>query len=193
MVAAARDLRLLTPEGVREAWAAAGLPTGNLGRAGHMEGLLAHRPEPGYALTRVVRELMDRPLLPRRLRELIILRIAWTTGAEYEWAKHWRIALEVGVPSADAAAVRTWKETDCFDARERAALAATDDVVGSGAVDRATFSHCREFYDDAEILELVFIILTWRLFASLICSFELPLEDGEATWPPDGSSPPSIP
>lgn len=154
-----------------------------------MEGLLGHRPWPAQALMGMVRELMDRPLLPRRLRELVILRIAWTTGAGYEWAKHWRIALGVGVPAADALATRAWPEHGAFDRREQAALAAADDLVSLGAVGPERFRRCRDLYRDDELVELMLIMLAWRLFASLICSFDLPLEENEAAWLPDGISP----
>ena len=30
--------------------------------------------------------------LDLRLRELIIMRVAWRTGSVYEWTQHWRVA-----------------------------------------------------------------------------------------------------
>jgi hypothetical protein len=43
--------------------------------------------------------------------------------------------------------------------------------------------------DQAMLIELVAAISGWRMIASILHSLQVPLEDGVASWPPDGQSP----
>ena len=128
--------------------------------------------------------------LDTRLRELLILRLGWRTGSDYEWTQHWRVALQLGVPEEDCLAVREWQKSDRFDAADRAVLAATDETIDTGVISPETWALCREqLGDDESLLELVTAIGNWRMFSSILRSLEVPLEDGVASWPPDGRPP----
>ncbi|OBF79730.1 carboxymuconolactone decarboxylase [Mycobacterium sp. 852002-51163_SCH5372311] len=129
--------------------------------------------------------------LDSRLRELVIMRIGWLTGCDYEWTQHWRVASGLGVSSEDLLGVRDWQAYNGFGAAERAVLAATDDVVRDGAVSAASWAACeRELHCDATVLiELVTAIGAWRMVASMLRSLEVPLEEGVSSWPPDGEAP----
>ena len=69
-----------------------------------------------------------------RLRELLIMRIGWTTGAKYEWTQHWHFAERVGLPPEDVIAVRDWRSSTRLGAADRAVLAAVDDTLERGKI-----------------------------------------------------------
>jgi alkylhydroperoxidase family enzyme len=129
--------------------------------------------------------------LDSRLRELVIMRIGWLTGCDYEWTQHWRVASRLGVSADDLLGVRDWSAYEGFGPTERAVLAATDDVVHNGAVSAESWAACeRELGGDRTVLvELVTAIAAWRMVASILHSLKVPLEEGVASWPPDGRSP----
>jgi alkylhydroperoxidase family enzyme len=135
--------------------------------------------------------------LDPRLRELVIMRIGWLTGCDYEWTQHWRVASGLGVSADDLLGVRDWQAHNSvggvggFGPTERAVLAATDDVVRDGAVSAESWAACeRELNGDRTVLiELVTAIGGWRMVASILRSLEVPLEAGVSSWPPDGKSP----
>jgi alkylhydroperoxidase family enzyme len=138
--------------------------------------------------------LLLRGKLDARLRELVIMRLGWATGSEYEWTQHWRVALELGVSEEDLLALRDWPASDRFGPAERAVLTATDEVLESGQVSAQTFAECRSRVGgDEEILELVSAIAWWRMVSTLLRSCEIPLEEGTPGWPPDGARPPASP
>jgi alkylhydroperoxidase family enzyme len=86
--------------------------------------------------------------------------------------------------------VRDWRAHPGFGAPERAVLAATDETLERGAISPETWRACESALGSAEnLLELVTAIGNWRLFSQLLRSLEIPLEDGVASWPPDGRSP----
>ncbi len=128
--------------------------------------------------------------LDARLRELVIMRLGWTTASNYEWTQHWRVALQLGVSEEDLLAVRDWRNEERFGPPERAVMAAVDETLEQGAISPETWAACREHVgEDAELLELVAAIGTWRMISSMLRSLEVPLEEGVESWPPDGRTP----
>ena len=68
---------------------------------------LLHRPKTAKALSDLLVSLLFGGELDDRLRELVIMRIGWATGSEYEWTQHWSIALErFGCSEADRVRIR---------------------------------------------------------------------------------------
>lgn len=178
----------LAPEAARTAAADAGIPE-FMAELSVFQVLL-HNPNVAAALNGMLHRLLFEGSLDARLRELIIMRLGWSTGSEYEWTQHWRVARQLGVEEEDLLAVRDWQASDRFGFVEHAVLAATDDVVTTGAISEETWALCAEALPDPAVLvELVVAIGNWSLFSSLLRSLEVPLEDGVAPWPPDGRQP----
>jgi len=126
-----------------------------------------------------------------RLRELVIMRIGWLSGSDYEWTQHWRVARSLGVTEEDLRAVRDGPSHPHFGPVEHAVLAAVDETVQTGRISRPTWDACeRHLGGDYQILlELVAAIGTWSMIATMLLSLEVPLEDGVAGWPPAGQPP----
>ncbi len=128
--------------------------------------------------------------LDRRLRELVIMRLGWATASEYEWAQHWRVARELGIPHEDLLALRDWRSSDRFGDADRAVLAATDETLETGTISPETWELCRAHVGGTEeLLELVAAIGCWRMISSLLRSLEIPIEAEMESWPPDGEKP----
>lgn len=178
---------LLSVDEARERAVAAGIPEymANLS----VFRILLHAPVAASGLNGLLSALLWNGALDARLRELVIMRIGWSTGSVYEWTQHWRVATQIGVDEADLIAVRDWRASDRFNEAERAVLAATDETVGDGVVSAETFAACAEHLPTPEVVELVIAIGNWRLFSSLLRTLEVPLEDGVDPWPPDGLHP----
>lgn len=156
--------------------------------------VLLNHPKLAGSLNDLLATMLWRGTLDSRLRELMIMRISWLTGCDYEWTQHWRVAQGLGVSAGDLLGVRDWQGHKAFGPAERAVLSATDDVVRDGAVSNESWAACqRELGSDPALLvELVAAIGAWRMVASIVHSLRVPLEDDLASWPPDGR-PPSAP
>jgi alkylhydroperoxidase family enzyme len=153
--------------------------------------VLLNHPVLARTLNDLLATMLWHGALDSRLRELVIMRIGWLTSCDYEWTQHWRVASGLGVPADDLLGVRDWPTYEGFGPTERAVLAATDDVVRDGAVSTENWASCeRELGSDRTVLiELVTAIAAWRMVASILHSLKVPLEEGVASWPPDGRSP----
>ncbi len=151
--------------------------------------MLLHRPKVAKAMNDLLLSMLFGGALDDRLRELVIMRIGWATGSDYEWTQHWRIAQDsFGCSEADLLSVRDWEASDRFDDADRTVLAVVDETLASGAASEATIVRCRELLgaDDA-VVELVVAVGAWRTISQLTRSLDIPLEDGVASWPPDGT------
>lgn len=151
--------------------------------------LLRHEQLAGV-LHGLLHQLLWEGTLDARLRELIIMRIGWVQRSVYEWTQHWRVARMLEVPEEDLVAVRDWPAAGGFEGADAAVLAATDETLADGEISAGTWSELeRCIPNDLARLEVVLSIANWTMFAQLLRSLEVPLEDGVAAWPPDGRAP----
>jgi alkylhydroperoxidase family enzyme len=149
-----------------------------------------HQKKYSKALSDLLMCLLSGENLPHRLRELIIMRIGWTTGSVYEWAEHWRIAQFIfEVPQDDLLAVRDWEGYPGFDERDRAVLKAVDDTVRLGTISQQVWGELAALFDEVTLVELVGAIGTWSMVSFILRTLEVPLDDGDSPWPPDGVGP----
>ena len=163
----------------------------DLARLEVMRVLLHHPPLAKAIQTLLIMLLYKGRILDERLRELVIMRIAWRTASLYEWTQHWRVARELGMGEADILGVRNWQDFGGYGPPERAVLAAVDETLDTGAVSPGTMAACLDILGSpAEALELVAAIGNWRMFSQLLRSLRIPLEEGVEVWPPDGAVPP---
>lgn len=153
--------------------------------------VLLRHPRLAGAVNGLLSALLFDARLDVRLRELVIMRIGWLTGSDYEWTQHWRVARTLGVADEDLLAVRDGPSHPRFGPVERAVLAAVDETMQTGRISPATWEACERHLggDRQVLLELVAAIGTWSMIASMLLSLEVPLEDGVDSWPPAGRRP----
>jgi len=151
---------------------------------------LAHHPDLVRHVYGLLLQLSNRNKLDTRLRELLIMRLAWTTKCAYAWFQHYRIAQQAGITSDEIVAIRDWRNSMLFGAAERAVLAATDDTVVFGSISDAVWAECeRALKDPVLLVELVAAIGNWSMISQVLLSLRVEIEDGGTPWPPDGKAP----
>lgn len=181
---------LAPPEQAQRLAEAAGLPV-RMASSGAFRTLSNH-PELLKAVYGQLTTLLNRNRLDTRLRELMIMRIGWVTGSEYEWTQHWRVATEAGIPAEDILAVRDWRSSGRLTPADRAVLTATDEALAGQTISDATWAEVTKYITDpAEQVELVVAMGNWTLFSMLLRNLKIPLENGTTGWPPDGKRPPA--
>ncbi len=124
--------------------------------------------------------------LSHRARELIIMRLGWATGSEYEWSQHWPIAKDFGVEEEALIATRNWKDSSDLNGADKAVLAATDDTLKQGHVSNDTWALMEEHYPShEEKLEILAAIANWYGISQMLKGLKIPLDKGMESWPPD--------
>lgn len=153
--------------------------------------VMLHRPKTAKALSDLLVSLLFGGELDDRLRELLIMRIGWSTGSDYEWTQHWKIAREqFGCSDQDLLELRgDWRASSHFGDDEKALLAAVDALLERGTLSEDLASQCLEHFGRNATIELVTAVGCWRLVSKVANSLQIPLESGIASWPPDGKQP----
>jgi alkylhydroperoxidase family enzyme len=152
---------------------------------------MLHRPRTAKALSDLLVSLLFGGELDDRLRELLIMRIGWTTGSDYEWTQHWRIALEqFGCSEQDLLELRgVWHDSEHLGADVKTLLGAVDQLLSAGTLSNDLAKQCLDRFGRNATIELVTAVGCWRLVSKVTNALEIPLEEGIASWPPDGKRP----
>ncbi len=168
--------------------AAMGLPAHRTG--GNAFRSVANNPGVARVAFGQLRRLLEFNTLDTRLRALMIMPIGWVTGSVYEWTRHWRVAIEAGIPDQDIVAVRDWRTSDRLTAADRAILDATDECLAGRTISDAIWSDvARAIPDPGQQVEFIVAMGNWMAFSMLFRNLNIPLPEGMMHWPPDGLSP----
>ena len=129
---------------------------------------LANHPELAAHFLAFSTYLRKRSTLPARLRELVILRVAWRYQCDYEWAHHVNLAGHLGVTPGECEAVRDGPEAGDWTALERQILHAADQLCEQGRIDGPTWDALAAHFDKHLLLDLIFTVggyatLAWAL------------------------------
>ncbi len=108
-------------------------------------------------------------------RELAICLVAKTTGAEYEWRGHRRIALEEGFSETQLDGILDWRSGQ-FDDRQRAVLALAEGLTKNVQVDDATFDAARAHLTARQTVELVTTVAYYNMVARFLEGLKIDLE-----------------
>jgi alkylhydroperoxidase family enzyme len=151
-------------------------------------GTLMHHPALAGPFLAYNNVLLSAPSLTPRLRELMILRVAWRARADYEWAQHVRLAGAIGITADEIDAVARGTDAAPWTPLERAALRATDELVDGYRVSDDSWGRLAQDLDERQLVELVFVVGTYTGLAMAFNSFGLQLDaDLEATMVPSRS------
>lgn len=120
-------------------------------------------------------KLMPGGLLRRRDAELVILRVAWRTGAAYEWHQHVLLGMRAGLSAGDveraaSASLAGW------DTRESALVRATDELLaGARLSDEAWAAISREL-DVPRAIELCMLVGQYQGLGTALGGLGVPVE-----------------
>ncbi|AFC43386.1 carboxymuconolactone decarboxylase family protein [Mycobacterium intracellulare] len=119
------------------------------------------------------------PVLPRRLRELIVLRTAYLMDCTYELGQHKDVAQTVGIDSDTIAALTSesdWQKGD-FDPTELAVLHLTTDLVTTRRVAPELFAQVHQALGSEATMEALMVINRYAGLALMLNALEVDLDE----------------
>jgi NAD(P)-dependent dehydrogenase (short-subunit alcohol dehydrogenase family)/alkylhydroperoxidase family enzyme len=161
----------IPPGGRREIGALSMLIAAALGRAAGTEGppnvftTLARHRRLFWPWLRFAAVLMPRGKLPRADSELVILRVAYNCGSEYEWSHHERLAQEVGLSPDQIKAVRVDPGSGHLSHRQRLLLRAADELHFRRGISDGLWSELSDQLSETELIELPMLIGHYEMLA----------------------------
>ena len=120
--------------------------------------------------------LLNTPTVEPRLRELMILRVAWRTRSTYEWAQHARLALRCEVTAEDIDAIARGADAGVWSPLEADLLRATDQLLEHYRIADETWARLAKHLDERRLIEIAFIVGTYTCLAMAFNSFDLELD-----------------
>ena len=121
--------------------------------------------------------------LTGRAREILILRIGWLCGSEYEWAQHVRVARREGLGDEEIRRVALGPGAPGWDPFEAALLRAADELHRADTVSEATWRTLAERYGEAELIDVVITVAGYRMVSIALNSLGTQLELGRERFP----------
>jgi len=122
------------------------------------------------------RVLLEKPALGHRLRELMVLRVAWRTRSLYEWVQHVRFAHRYSVTPEDIHAIAHDTHAPAWTPLEIDLVAATDQLLDRYRIDDDTWARLAKHLDERQLFEVSFTVGTYTCLAMAFNSMGLQLD-----------------
>jgi 4-carboxymuconolactone decarboxylase len=132
---------------------------------------LAHHPKLAFAYMKFGGRLLGAPKLSPRLRELIVLYIAWRNQADYEWVQHVALGRQAGITDEEIEAAKLGAEAPHWTPLERNALRATEQLLSTAHLDDETWNGLAAELDKQQLIELLFVIGNYGMLSWIINAF----------------------
>ncbi|HEV2237724.1 MAG TPA: carboxymuconolactone decarboxylase family protein [Ktedonobacterales bacterium] len=121
--------------------------------------------------------------LERRLTELVILRVAWNTGNDYEWGQHVELSAAFGIEPATLERITQGPSATGWSPLEALVLRATDELHTERRITSATWDALAEHLNVAQLIELCFLVGHYEMLAMFLHTVGVRLEPGKEPIP----------
>jgi alkylhydroperoxidase family enzyme len=146
-------------------------PLNILGTIAHHPSLLG--PFLGFAAT-----LATRGVLSRRDSELLALRTAWNCRSAFEWGHHVVYARAAGLGEAEIDRVCIGPAHEGWTDYEHLLLQAADELHLEHRIEDETWKKLQEEFDEAQLVELPFVVGNYAMLSMVANATGVPLEEG---------------
>ncbi|HZQ26361.1 MAG TPA: carboxymuconolactone decarboxylase family protein [Acidimicrobiales bacterium] len=114
--------------------------------------------------------------LPGRDRELLILRTAHTTNAQYEWAQHVALGKAEGLTDDDIERVQQGPDEPGWAPFDQTLVRAADELHAAACIGDKTWAELAEKYDAQQLIEVCMVVGQYHLVAFTLNSLGVELE-----------------
>jgi 4-carboxymuconolactone decarboxylase len=144
---------------------------------------LAHHPKLLKRWLVFGNHVLAKSTLPAHERELVILRVGWRCGAEYEFGQHTRIARDSGVTDEEIVAVTREVDEHAWSEDHRTLLVAVDELHEDQCLSDASWASLSERWDTEQVLDLIFAVGQYTLVSMALNSLGVQRDEGVPGFP----------
>ena len=124
---------------------------------------------------------LNSPVIPVRLRELVVLRTAYLMDCRYELGQHYDIAPTAGVTEQEIKALTSesgWEQTD-LTATERAVISLTTELLTTRSVSAALFDQAHHALGSEATIEVLMLISRYAGLALVLNALDVDLDESD--------------
>ena len=114
---------------------------------------------------------------------MLILRIGYLCGSEYEWGQHTRIARGVGLSDEEIVRVTEGPVAAGWSSFDRSLLRAADELHRDAYISDRTWAELGARYDTKQLMDVVFTVGEYNLVSMALKTFGVPLDEGVEGFP----------
>jgi 4-carboxymuconolactone decarboxylase len=123
--------------------------------------------------------------LVARVREVLILRIAWLRRTESEFIAHVELGKAAGLTDADIRSIQFGPDADGLSPEDANLVRAADELKTDARISARTWARLSQRFDTKQMLEIVYIVGCYETLAMVFNSVEVQLESGVAPLDPE--------
>ena len=143
--------------------------------------VLGRHPSLFRAWLRYSAKLMPRGTLPRRDAELVILRVAWRTGAAYEWHQHVLLGARAGLDAGEIERAASPDVATGWNPRQEMLVRATDELLASSRLSDDTWAAVERELDEKGAVELCMLVGQYQGLGTALGGLGVPIERERAS------------
>ena len=107
---------------------------------------------------------------PARVREILIMRIAWLRHAEYEYVAHIALGRRAGLSDAEIEFIQIGPDAVGLSAQDADLVRAVDELKAAARISSETWTALSQVFDVQQMLELIFIVGCYETLAMALNS-----------------------
>jgi 4-carboxymuconolactone decarboxylase len=121
--------------------------------------------------------------LPKRVREIVILRTGFLCRSGYEWTQHVPIGQKAGLTDAEIARIKLGADAPGWSAADAALLRVADDLHHEQFVTEPVWTQLMKHFNEQQRMDIVFAVGQYTLVSMLLNSFGVQLEEDQTLDP----------
>lgn len=142
--------------------------------------ILARHPDLFVAHMGFAQKFMADQSLSPRDRELVVLRLAWISGAPFEWGGHVTIGKACGIADDEIARIVEGSQAEGWTAFDRALLRSAEELHADTMIRDETWAVLAERLDERQLIELVMLVGHYKTVAYYQNALRFRLPPGNA-------------
>ena len=121
--------------------------------------------------------------LPSRDREILILRIGWLCGSEYEWGQHVEIGKKTGLTYEEILRIIEGPDAKGWDKFDSTLLRAVDELFYDSFIFDDTWNALAEKYNTHQLMDVVFTVGQYNLVSWALNTLGVQRDEGIGGFP----------
>lgn len=144
---------------------------------------LAHHPDLLRRWRVFTNHVVFKSTLPRREREMLILRIGWLCRSEYEWAQHARLAREAGLSEEEIRSITAGPDAPGWSPEDAALLRAADELHEDAFICDETWQELARTHSTQQLMDIVFAVGQYAMTSMALNCLGVQIEPGVQGFP----------
>lgn len=116
--------------------------------------------------------------LSKRVKELLILRISWLRGSEYEFQQHLVLGRRYGLSDAEIERLQLGPDAPGWEALDADLLRAVDELLADACIGEPTWARLSQSLSTEQLIDLIYTVGCYEIAAMMFKTLGAQIESG---------------